>query len=289
MEMKMNRPLAFEEAECTLPLSKIIPQHPVSPELQRSARYRLISNSIKAIGLIEAVVVYPRNSDEYLLLDGHSRLQVLKDFGATEVRCTLSTDDEAYSYNTKVNPISSIGQHFMILKALENGVTEERLSEALGLNVKNLRARRDLLDRICPEAIQLLRNRKVAIEAFAVLRKMKPVRQVEAAEHMVAGATCTAAFARALLAVTKPEMLVKPVRKPKLTAGSHAAQEMLGEETTRLVRDLRAVEESYGKDVLSLTVCTVYMRKMIADPDIERHIAKHHAGLLEAIRESIAA
>jgi hypothetical protein len=118
---------------------------------------------------------------------------------------------------------------------------------------------------------------------------MKPVRQLEAAEHMVAGATCTVAFAGALLAVTKPEMLVEPVRKPKLAAGSHAAQEMLGEETTRLVRDLRAVEESYGKDVLSLTVCTAYMRRLIANPNIERHIANNRAGLLEAIRESITA
>lgn len=285
----MNRPVAFEKTECTLPLSKIVPQHPVSPELQRTAQYKLISNSIKAVGLIEALVVYPRSPDEYLLLDGHSRLQVLKDLGAIEVRCTLSTDDEAYTYNTKVNSISNIGQHFMILKALENGVSEERLSEALGLNIKDLRTRRDLLDRICPEAIQLLRNRKVAIGVFAVLRKMKPVRQVEAVEYMVAGATCTTAFARALLAVTKPELLVKPVRKPKLAAGSVAAQEMLGLETTKLVRDLKAVEESYGKDVLSLMVCCGYMRRLIENPSIESHLAQNHAGLLEAIRKSIAA
>lgn len=285
----MNRPIAFEEAECTLPLSKIVPQHPVSPELKGTAKYKLISNSIKAIGLIEALVVYPKDPEEYLLLDGHSRLQVLKDLGATEVRCTLSTDDEAYTYNRKVNAISDIGQHFMIRKALENGVPAKRLAEALGLSLTSFRTRRDLLKGICPEAIQLLRNKKVAIEAFAALRKMKPVRQVEAAEHMIAGATYTAVFARALLDVTKPELRAKPLRKPKTAAGNIEAQEVLGKETTMLVRDLKAVEESYGKDVLSLTVCCGYIRQLIVNPAIESYLARNHAGLLAAIQESIAA
>jgi hypothetical protein len=181
-----------------------------------------------------------------------------------------------------------VAQHFMILKALENGVPEERLSEALGLNPRNIRVRRDLLNGICPEAVQLLRNRKVAIGVFAVLRKMKAVRQLEAAEHMVAGTTYSVAFAKALLAVTKPELLVGRTRKPKMTARSLAAQEMLGVETERLVRDLKMIEESYGNDVLALTVCSSYLRKMLANPRVERHLLRDHPSLLEAIREAIA-
>ncbi len=286
--MERPIPIAFEKAECVLPLSKIIPQRAMSPKYRRTTQYKMIANSLKTIGLIEALVVYPKSSDEYLLLDGHSRLQALRELGVSEVRCTLSTDDEAYTFNQKVNAISHVGQHFMILKALENGVSEERLSDALGLNVKNIRMRRDLLNGICPEAVQLLRNRNVPIGAFAVLRKMKPVRQVEAAEHMIAGGVCSVLFAKALLAVTKTEMLTRPTRKPKISAGSLAAQEMLGIETERLVKDLKTIEESHGKNILTLTVCSGFIKKLLANSQVGNYLSRHHSELLEAVKEAIA-
>jgi hypothetical protein len=280
--------VAFEKVECTIPLTKIVPLRSFEAAYRQTTQYRLIFGSIKAVGIIEALVVYPKGPDEYLLLDGHSRLDVLLQLGVSEVRCTLSTDDEAYTYNKRVNYASNIAQHFMILKALENGVSEGRLAEALNLDVKNIRMRRDLLHGICPEVVQLLRNRKVAIGVFTILRKMKPVRQVEAAEHMIAGGMCSVAFAKALLAVTKPELLVRPIQKPKVSATSAAAQEMLGMETERLVRDLKAIEESYGRDVLTLTVCSGYVRKMLANSHVERHLSRNHSELLAAVREAIA-
>jgi len=280
--------VAFERVECVLPLTKIKPQRPFAPSDRQTTKYKLISSSIKAIGVIEALVVYPKSPDEYLLLDGHFRLDVLKQLEVSEVRCTLSLDDEAYTYNKKVNQVSNIAQHFMILKALEHGVPEERLAETLNVDINNLRIKRDLLNGICHEAVQLLRNRKVAIGVFIILRKMKPVRQVEAAEHMIAGSTFSVAFAKALLAVTKPDLLVKRIRKQKVTATSHAAQEMLGKETDRLVKDLRRIEESYGKDILTLTVCSGFIKRLLANAQVESYLSRHHSDLLEAIKEGIA-
>jgi hypothetical protein len=286
----MNRPIpiAFEKAEFMIPLSAINPQRVVSAEHRRTAKFKMIADSLKTIGLIEALVVFPKGPDEYLLLDGHYRLQALKELGVDEVRCTISTDDEGYTYNNKVNAVSQVGQHFMILKALENGVPEERLSQALGIPLKNLRIRRDLLNGICPEAVQLLRNKKVSIGVFGVLRKMKPLRQIEAAEHMVSGNTYSVSFARSLLAVTKPEMLITPTRKPKIPPGSIATQEMLGMEAEGLMSDLKAIEQSYGKDVLSLTVCVCYLKKLLANAKVEQHLLEHHTELLSVIGEAIA-
>src|SRR6516165_8726587 len=130
--------IAFEKAEFLLPLTKIIPQRPVPLEYRRTAKYKQIAKSIESVGIIEALVVYPKSADEYLLLDGHSRFEVLKAIGASEARCTFSTDDEAYTYNRNVNHASHVAQHFMILKALGNGVPEERLAEALSVDVKNI-------------------------------------------------------------------------------------------------------------------------------------------------------
>jgi hypothetical protein len=286
----MTKPvhIAFEKVEYTLPLTKIIPQRPIAPEYRQTTKYRLISSSIRAVGIIEALVVYPKSPDEYLLLDGHSRLDVLKELGVSEIRCTLATDDEAYTYNKNVNFISNVAQHFMILNALKNGVSEERLAQTLCVNVHDIRMKRDLLKGICPEAVQLLRNKKVANRVFAVLRKMKPVRQVEAAEHMAAGAAYSVAFARALLAVTRPEMLVKPMSRPRFAANSMAVREMLGIETERLVKDLKTIEESYGKDVLTLTVCSGFIQKLLANSQLGNYLSRRHSVLLEAVKEAIA-
>ena len=276
--------IAFEKVECILPLASILPQRSISQDYRRSAKYRQIANSIASVGIIEALVVFPRTVGEYLLLDGHSRYDILKAKGVQEVRCTFSIDDESYTYNKRVNHAPAVAQHFMILKALENGVGERRLAEALGVDVKNLRKKRDLLLGICPEAVQLLRDKPVAIEGFQALRKMKPVRQVEAAEHMIAGATFSTLFAKSLLAVTKAELLVEPIRKPKVAATSTAAQEMLGRETEQLIRDLRAIEDSYGTDVLTFTVCCGFLRRMLANPRVERYLLVHQPDIFEALK-----
>lgn len=279
--------VAFEKIECMIPLAEITTQREITAHDRQSSIYKLIACSIKAIGLVEALVVYPKSSTEYLLLDGHLRLCILKELGVNEARCTLSTDDESYTYNRKVIHASSIAQHFMILKALDRGVDEERLAETLGMNIKNLRLRRDLLTGICDETVQLLRNRKVALGVFAVLRKMKPVRQVEAVEHMIAGTTYSVAFANTLLSVTKPEMLVRPLQKKRVTATSLAAQEMLGKEMDRLVMDIRQFEKSYGKDLVTFTVFSGWLKKLLANPRVERQLAQDHSELLAAIKEAI--
>jgi hypothetical protein len=126
----------------------------------------------------------------------------------------------------------------MLLEALKNGLTEDRIAEALDLSLESIRSRRDLLNGICPEVVQILLNKDVNSKVFPILRKMKSVRQIEAAEHMVASATYTLSFAQALFAVTKPEMLNVPPSPRKLQVTSTASQSMLEEENETLLRNL---------------------------------------------------
>jgi len=121
-------PKAFQQFLVSLPTADIVPQAPALGERRKSTFARQIAASIKEIGLIEPLVVYPRAAHEYLLLDGHVRLEILKEMGATEVRCLLATDDEAYTYNRRVNAIPPVAQHLMLLEALRNGLTEERVA-----------------------------------------------------------------------------------------------------------------------------------------------------------------
>jgi hypothetical protein len=279
---------AFENHIVIVPLSIITPQKTISKEQRNGSVYRQIESSIKEVGLIEPLIVFPRGPGDLLLLEGHVRFEILKSLGIKEAKCLLSKDDESYTYNRHVNYIPPVAQHFMLLEALKNGLAEERIAAALNVSVEAIRAKRDMLNGICPEAVQLLLDRPVSPKVFGLLRKMKPVRQIEAAEHMVAGGTFTIPFAKALLTVTKAEMLDEPPSPKKLEATSIAARAMLLEQNEFLLRDLKSVEESYGTDILALTVSIGYIERLIDNPKISRYLERYHVDILQTLKRLMA-
>ena len=42
-------------------------------------------------------------TDQLILLDGHIRLIALQELGYIEVPCLVATDDESYTYNSRIN------------------------------------------------------------------------------------------------------------------------------------------------------------------------------------------
>jgi hypothetical protein len=75
-----------------------------------------------------------------------TRIEVLKDLGETEVICLVSTDDEGFTYNRRVNRLAIIQEHKMILKAIARGAPEKRIAAALNIDVSTLRHKVRLLD-----------------------------------------------------------------------------------------------------------------------------------------------
>ena len=108
----MTKPvkMAFNPDGVKISLDKILPLKKVKSSVKKTMKYRQISTSISEVGVIEHLVVYPQNGSagNYLLLDGHLRFEVLKEIGQKKVFCLVSTDDEAFTYNHKVNRISPI-------------------------------------------------------------------------------------------------------------------------------------------------------------------------------------
>jgi hypothetical protein len=147
-----------------------------------------------------------------------------------------------------------------------------------------------MLEGICEEAIEILRNNNVCGAAFAALKKMRPIRQIEAAEHMHATGTYSVRFAQALLEVTRPELLVDatPKHQPSLEATSLAAQAMLEQETDLLIRELKAVEQSYGTDMLTLSIASGYVERLLLNPRVEKHLEKHYSDIFAELRALLA-
>jgi ParB-like chromosome segregation protein Spo0J len=283
--------VGFERTIATLPISALLPLRTVPEAIRRSAKFKQIAQSVAEIGIIEPLVV-ARSKDhkgKYLLLDGHMRHAVLTDMAAEEARCLVAADDEAYTYNKRINRLATVQEHFMIVRAVERGVSEEKLAKALNLDVRGIKRRRVLLVGVCPEAIELLKDKSVNSRTFDILRKMKPMRQIEAAELMTTAGNYSLSYARALLAATRQADLVKS-DVPKKIAGMTAEQmARMEREMEKLQRDLKTVESRYGEDVLQLVIASGYLSKLVANAEVKRYLGQHHPEILSEFRAIIAA
>ena len=194
--------------------------------------------------------------------------------------CLVSTDDEAFTYNKRVNRIAPIQEHRMILKAVERGVSEERIAKALNVDVQSIRRKRHLLDGICAEVAEILKDKHIAIQTFAELKKMMPLRQIEAAELMVAMNKYTISYAKSLFAATPQAQLVEST-KPKRVKGLNEEQIALMErESVNLEREFKIAEKSYGTDHLDLVLTNGYLGKLIGNARVVRYLAQHHHEIL---------
>jgi ParB-like chromosome segregation protein Spo0J len=247
----------------------------------------LVLSSITEIGLIEPLVVFRAPLGDYLLLDGHSRLDVLKGMRRTEVECILSADDESYTFNQRVNSIPPVAQHLMILKAVQSGLTEERIAASLRVNISVIRRKRDMLDGICHEAVQLLQTRKVGAASFFLLKRMKPERQVESAKHMIASSVYSATFVRALLTATKSDMLVSQRRAQNRGSIPESDKSRFAHESEALLKDLKNLEVDLGREALTLTVFRGYVRKLLGNPRVKRYLEREHQDILDALGSGV--
>jgi Predicted transcriptional regulators len=220
---------AFERDLRRIAFDQIAPLYVVSPQTKETVKFKRIASSIAEIGLVEPIVVTRDRQDpmQYTLLDGHLRLEILKDQGATDTPCIISTDDEAFTYNKRISRLATIQEHKMILRALTLGASEERLAKALNVNIKTLQEKRRLLDGICPEAAEMLKDKQVALTGFRILKKMKPLRQIEAAQLMVTMNKYTINYARSLLAATPDNQLISGATPKKINGISREQLDLM--------------------------------------------------------------
>ncbi|WP_232014829.1 plasmid partitioning protein RepB C-terminal domain-containing protein [Sphingopyxis sp. EG6] len=262
-------------------LADIEPLREVTAAVRNSKKFAQIAASIREVGIIEPPVVVrlPGADDRYRLLDGHLRLDILKDRGDVDVVCIVATDDEAITYNKRISRIAIVQEHKMILKAIEKGVSEERLARALNVNIGSIRNRRRLLDGICDEVAKLLEERMVPIMTFQELRKLRPMRQIEVAETMIAMNRFSWPYAQSLVAATPQGQLVDEQRKA-IRGLTDEQIDHMEREAGNIDREFRMVEQSYGTDHLDLVLAMGYVCRLIENVRIVHHLAKCHPELL---------
>lgn len=169
----------------------------------------------------------------------------------------------------------------MIVKATQRGVPIERLAQVLGIDPGIILRRKNLLDGVCKEAQELLKDKMVAIETFSILRRMKPMRQIEVATLMNDSDTYYASYANALLAATPPDQLSDKSKSRKLKGLDEDKVIRMQTELANVQRQYSLIEDSYGSDILNLTIARGYISTLIGNARVVRYLAQHYPEYLK--------
>ncbi len=280
---------AFNGEMVVLPLDRILPVKSIKFSTSHSNKYNSILASIKEVGLVEPLVVFPEKGRKgfYCLLDGHLRYKAISDLGWTEAKCLVAKDEEYFSYNYYINRLAIIQEHRMIVEALSKGLSEEELARTLNVDVKRIRERRDIVNGICPEAVDMLKDKQVAVKTLKLLKKVKPIRQIEIAETLVRLNYFSAKYVEAQVLATAPELMVdsgKPIKGKETTLADMAK---LRKELETLERKYRLLDDSLAENTLKVAIYRKYLKRILDNSKVKKYLFKNYPELLSEFREII--
>jgi hypothetical protein len=281
--------LAFDRDFLTIPVAAIVPLKTLPNGARESRSYSQVLSSIKAIGLIEAPVVMAdeKNAGAWFLLDGHLRLEALKELGISEVECLLAADDDTYTYNKRVNRIPPIQEHRMIVRAMDRGVSSADIAA-------------------CPEPPGRVRAAAFPIagrdqsrggrdaERHALLdegvrhpapddgrQADRSCRPDDRPEQFL-GHVCARAACGDVREPARHHQQGKRGGKPTPSGQQIARMER---ELAALQTQVKSVEETYGIDNLHLTVARGYIAKLLANNRVVRWLATHQQDYLSEFQK----
>jgi len=281
--------LAFQMQTKELPLEVILPIRKIkSPHNLR--RYQAIVKSMREVGMVEPLVVHPQKdkSGTYLLLDGHLRLFALKQLGKTTAECIISNDDECYTYNVRINRLPPIQCHKMIAKAIRNGVNPERIAGALDMPLNIVRGLIELLDGIADGAANLLKDKNISEKGIRLLKKVKPLRQMEIAELLVSTNNYSIGYIESLIVMTADEQRVNPTEAKKKIGLSAEELANMKREMESLEKDFKAVKAGFTENMMCLTCARGYIKKLLNNAKVVKFLNAHFSDIISGFKDIAA-
>ncbi|MGP2463578.1 ParB/RepB/Spo0J family partition protein [Pantoea ananatis] len=275
----------FSENTLSLNISELLPTKKLLINYESSEKFLQIKCTLKSIGLIEPILVYIDSvTNEIKILDGHMRIEALKELGETKVECLVSTIYDTYTPNKKVNQVTIIQIQKMLKEAIKAGVPIELLSASLNISVDSLKGRISVLDGISPQVVEILNDKVVPKATFLALKKMVPLRQLECANLMIRFDNFSKNFSHSLLQSSPKETLVES----KNTKGNHktAQRKMidrLEKEMAHVHIDADKLKENYGSTSLKLTIVISHIKTLLENQALFRWLHKHKPELLNEL------
>src|ERR1035437_837176 len=87
--------IGFQMQIIRLLLENILPVRQINDAQKKANRYEIILASIKAVGLVEPLVVFPQKGQpgKYTLVNGHMRYYAMKELELTFADCLVANDE----------------------------------------------------------------------------------------------------------------------------------------------------------------------------------------------------
>ncbi len=151
----------------------------------------------------------------------------------------------------------------MIIKSLAK-VSIEKLSAALGISIDAIKDKANVMNGINPSVIAKLSDKPIPA-TFDVMRKMKPIRQIETVGTVMNFDNYSKKFAISILDATPASMIVnkgkntpykKDIKKNHTSSGT-------GNGTTS--EETKKLQTEYGSDMLKFAIIQSYINKLLGN------------------------
>lgn len=240
--------------------------------------FNRILSSIKAVGLIEPLVVYPEG-DDYVILDGVQRYRALLELGVEVAPCILGRQREAFTGNRMVNRVSPVQEHRMIEKSLEE-VDEATIAAALGITTIGHRLKKALLKRLHPDVAAAFDEGKINRVCAREFTHVRPARQKEILDAMAGYKDYSTAFVRTLVVKTPPHQ--RDTSRRKNNPWDRSAQRR-----NDLLKQLAEAEQKhdfysglYKQYTIDLLRMAIYVRTLINNTRVREYLQARHPSVL---------
>ena len=281
-ESNMSKSTALIDG-CDLPIVKLVPRQ--KGEIS-SREYTRIASSIRSVGLIEPIVVFPENG-QFTILDGYQRYKILLEMGVERVPCIIWNEREAFTGNRMVNRLSHAQEMRMLRKSLEE-LDEKTIATAFGITGIGHRLNESLLKQLHPSAAKAFETGKMAKNCARELRYVRPERQQEILEMMESCNDFSLPFVRGLIVKTPLS------KRAKLAPNAFSPWEKAEKKNDDLLKRLQDVEEKqdfyaglYRQYSYNLLKLIIYVRSLLSNERVHVFLREHHPDLLKAFQEVI--
>lgn len=267
------------------PITFLLPSRSIPVNVRSSNKYKQILTSIAEIGLIEPIIIFITENGAHKILDGHLRIEALKDLEITHAHCLISPVEDTYSYNKRVNHLTILQEQRMLQKAVESGVSVENLCAVLGLSQGIINTRLRISEGISKEALALLADKNVSQNVFDVLRKIKLHKQMDFVSTMVTLNNFTKKFALSMLHALPAEHLVrKPDNSPE-DKDMIKTLARLEKEMAALQVETQDIQNEFAENNLNLMVVRSYIAKLLSKNEIIHWLYDNKSEYLDVLKK----
>lgn len=266
-----------------LPVTRL---RPLRDRKVTKREYDRIVASIKAVGLIEPLVVYPEG-DGYVILDGAQCYRALVELGVEVVPCILGGQREAFTSNRMVNRVSPVQENRMIERSLSE-VDEATIAAALGISGLGHRLKKTLLKQLAPEVAAAFDAGKIIRACAREFTHVKPQRQKEILQAMETYKDYSTTFVRTLVIKTPSDQRENRGRK-------HNPWDKTFQKKNDLIRKLTEAEQKhdfysqlYKQYTVDLLRLAIYARSLLTNRRLREYLDQRHPGIVARFETIIA-